>query len=236
MIVRFVARFLFVLSVMVQGGCQDFGTAPVPHSVLFLSGNNQTGKAGGELAAPLVVSVLHQGFDPLPGVQVRFSVTAAPAGATGQALSETTVLTDKEGRASTRFTLGNKLGTYRVRAEVISLPEVFALCNLEATEEDAPPITEVSFRNDILPVFQRHGCLSCHGGTNNLFVGTVAQLLAGGTNGPAVTPGNADGSLIIRKTSPTPPFGDRMPLGGPYLPDSTLQVLRTWINQGTKDN
>ena len=226
---------LILTILLVGGGCQDLGTAPFPHSILSTAGNNQTGKAGQPLA-PLVVTVLHQGLDALGGVRVQFSIIEVPADAIVQTLPESSVLTDPQGRASTVFTLGSKLGIYRVKAEVVSNPGVATVFTLEATEEDAPPEPEISFRSDVLPIFQRHGCLSCHGGTNNLFVGTVPQLLAGGLNGPAVTPGNANESLIIRKTSTTPPFGDRMPQGGPYLPDSTTQVLRTWINQGAKDN
>ncbi len=102
-----------------------------------------------------------------------------------------------------------------------------------------PPVLKVdsvSFSRDVRPICQRYGCLSCHGGSGGLFLGTVAQMLQGGDHGPAVVPGNADASNIIKKLSPNPPFGDRMPQGGPYLPDSTLQVIRNWINQGAKDN
>jgi len=94
----------------------------------------------------------------------------------------------------------------------------------------------VSFAKDVIPIFIRYGCYGCHGGTNGLVVGTVADLLKGGIHGPAIVPGNADSSLIMKKTSPTPPFGDRMPLGGPYCPDSVRAVIAAWINQGAKDN
>ncbi len=94
----------------------------------------------------------------------------------------------------------------------------------------------VSFQQRVLPILTRSGCTGCHGGTNGLTVGTVAGLLQGGIHGPAVIAGNADASLIIRKTSPTPPFGDRMPQGGPYLADSTIQVIKDWINQGAQNN
>ena len=102
-----------------------------------------------------------------------------------------------------------------------------------------PPVTQtgsVSFQIQIKPIFQRYGCASCHGGSGGLFVQTVAQLLQGGVDGPAVISGKADASVIIKKLSANPPFGDRMPQGGPYLPDSTMQVIKDWINQGAKDN
>ena len=94
----------------------------------------------------------------------------------------------------------------------------------------------VSFQLDILPILTSRGCTTCHGGNGGLFVGSVQQLLQGGQHGPAVTPGDAAGSLIIRKLSPTPPFGDRMPRGGPYLDDATIQVIRTWIDHGAANN
>jgi hypothetical protein len=102
-----------------------------------------------------------------------------------------------------------------------------------------PPATasgSVSFQTQIKPIFQRYGCASCHGGSGGLYVQTVAQMLQGGVDGPAVISGKADASIIIKKLSPNPPFGDRMPQGGPYLPDSTLQLIKDWINQGAKDN
>jgi hypothetical protein len=67
-------------------------------------------------------------------------------------------------------------------------------------------------------------------------VHTVADLLKGGVHGPAIVPGKADSSLIMKKTSPIPPFGDRMPQGGPYYSESIRAVIASWINQGAKDN
>jgi hypothetical protein len=100
-----------------------------------------------------------------------------------------------------------------------------------------PPVTQdVSFQSQIRPIFQQRGCDGCHGGNGGLFVQTIAQLLQGGSHGPVIVPGKADSSNLIKKLSPNPPFGDRMPQGGPYLPDSTIQMIRTWINQGAKNN
>jgi hypothetical protein len=94
----------------------------------------------------------------------------------------------------------------------------------------------VSFIRDIKPIFDRAGCTSCHGGNGGLYVSTVALIRQGGIHGPAVIPGDAANSILAQKISATPPFGDRMPQGGPYLPDSVQQVIRQWINQGALDN
>jgi hypothetical protein len=96
--------------------------------------------------------------------------------------------------------------------------------------------TVVSFARDVRPLLVNHGCTGCHGGTSGLFVGTVAGLLAGGLHGPAVIPGDGANSNIVRKISPSPPFGARMPDGGPFLPSSEITVIRTWIDQGAQNN
>jgi hypothetical protein len=99
-----------------------------------------------------------------------------------------------------------------------------------------PPGTPVSFSRDIQPILSRHGCNSCHGGSGGLVVATVSDMLKGGDHGPAIVPGDAAASLIIQKLSLTPPFGDRMPRGGAYLSDATIQIIRDWIDQGAPDN
>lgn len=97
-----------------------------------------------------------------------------------------------------------------------------------------PSQTTLSFNADILPILTQRGCVSCHGGSGGLFVGSVTQLQQGGQHGPAIVVGDGAGSNIIKKLSPNPPFGARMPQGGPYLPDSTIQLIKTWIDQGAK--
>ena len=47
-----------------------------------------------------------------------------------------------------------------------------------------------------------------------------------------VIPGNPGGSLLIQKLEGTQTVGFRMPAGGPYLPQSTIDVIRQWIQDG----
>jgi hypothetical protein len=47
-----------------------------------------------------------------------------------------------------------------------------------------------------------------------------------------VVPGNPDGSFIIQKLEGTQTLGDQMPDFGPYLPQSTIDVIRKWIQDG----
>jgi len=97
-------------------------------------------------------------------------------------------------------------------------------------------VTLRSFATDVLPRLTRYGCVGCHGGSGGLFVDTQPHLLQGGVHGPAVVPGNAAASLLIQKLSPNPPFGSRMPQGGSALADTTIQVIREWIDQGALNN
>jgi len=107
-------------------------------------------------------------------------------------------------------------------------------CNDSTPSEPVEDI--ISFSNDVLPIFQQHGCSSCHGGEAGLFVTTVQGLLAGGENGPAVIPGDSQNSMLIQKLSPNPPFGGRMPLGSSPVPESQQNIIKQWIDEGAEDN
>ncbi len=129
------------------------------------------------------------------------------------------------------------------RLIVLILPVVISLltgCKDAGTEPDLgsvpDPPAAPKFSSDVLPILTNNGCTGCHGGSGNLFVGTVAQLLAGGDHGPAIVPGNADSSNLVKKLLDPPPFGARMPFGGARLPDASINVIRTWINQGAANN
>jgi hypothetical protein len=108
-------------------------------------------------------------------------------------------------------------------------------CNDNPTES-TDPIDEVSFSQHVLPIFQQHGCISCHGGEAGLFVTSVAGLLEGGEHGPAIVPFDADNSILVGKISPNPPFGDRMPQGAPPVPPDQQNIIKQWIDEGAEDN
>lgn len=104
------------------------------------------------------------------------------------------------------------------------------------TPPTTPVSTEVKFSSDIQPLLTDKGCVGCHGGSGGLTVTTVASLLTGGNNGPAIVPGNADSSIIILKLRPSPPFGSRMPASGSYLTTPEIKKFEDWINAGAKNN
>jgi hypothetical protein len=121
---------------------------------------------------------------------------------------------------------------YRVRA--VGAGGTSGNSNTVGVTVEASSLT--SFAGRVLPILVSYGCTGCHGGNGGLFVGSPADLLAGGDHGPAVTAFDAANSLMIKKLSSPPPFGSRMPLGSAALPADTIAVIRSWIDQGARNN
>jgi mono/diheme cytochrome c family protein len=85
------------------------------------------------------------------------------------------------------------------------------------------------FDREIAPLFKRH-CVKCHGPAKQegkLNLSTAGGLLRGGTEGGAIVPHDAEGSLIWQRVN-----SEEMPPGAPLSPDEK-QVLKQWILAGT---
>jgi uncharacterized membrane protein len=106
----------------------------------------------------------------------------------------------------------------------------------------------LSFEKDIAPVISRN-CMPCHAEDNfnpsELSLDSYNQLMAGGKNGVPVIPGKAEESILVKKLSKDPPFGDRMPLNSKrkvqegkarWLTDEEIKLIVTWVDQGAKKN
>lgn len=114
---------------------------------------------------------------------------------------------------------------------------------------DSDAAMAISFRGEIRPLLARSkaGC-SCHlpspagpgPGTQlgGLDLSSLASLRAGGFNSSSgiVVAAQPCDSVIYQKVYEAPPFGSRMPLGGPYWSDDELALLHDWIAEGAADN
>ncbi len=91
---------------------------------------------------------------------------------------------------------------------------------------------------DILPIVSAR-CLGCHASgapSGGLDLGTLEGVLRGGGHGPAVLPRRSGESLLWRKLAlDTPPIGERMPRGGPYLGADQILTVADWIDQGARE-
>ncbi len=206
---------LTIVSILLLPGCGDFGRdLPNTPSPVVSMISPDSGKAGD------TVTIFGSGFGNASTGSVRFASVAAQRylSWTDTAIGAVVPAGVPVGVVDVSVSVGTGMSN-SIRFKIITVVVITR-----------------SFTNDILPRLTRYGCAGCHGGNGGLFVDTQPHLLQGGDHGPAVTPGNADSSLIIKKLSPTPPFGSRMPLGGQYLTDTTVQVIKDWINEGALNN
>ncbi len=86
----------------------------VAAGIVIASGDAQAGSVGQLLPAPLVVRVDDQFGDAVAGARVDFELSRGLSGS--PSLSATIEVTDANGSAATSLTLGDKNGTYGVRA------------------------------------------------------------------------------------------------------------------------
>lgn len=85
-------------------------------------------------------------------------------------------------------------------------------------------------------------CTRCHAGATaprglRLDAGNSYALLVGVASSEVPTvqrvqAGNPAASYLIQKLTGAAAVGQRMPLGGPFLPQSTVDVISTWIRNG----
>lgn len=85
-------------------------------------------------------------------------------------------------------------------------------------------------------------CIVCHAGANapqglrldaaNSFTHLVGVASRQDSSLPRVSPGNPDRSYLIHKLEGTASVGERMPLGGPPIPQATIAFVRQWIADG----
>lgn len=121
------------------------------------------------------------------------------------------------------------LGGTAVYRHGVGVPRPAATSPTETTD---PRVTH--FRDQVRPLLDR-SCLGCHGpgryAGGKLDMTSIDGLLRGGSRGPAVVPGRADDSLLIRVLSPADDL-PLMPQGGKRLSDDDVEALRSWIDDG----
>ena len=98
-------------------------TQPRPRMLVKISGDNQQGMPGAELAMPLVVEVRDQYGNPLQGAQVAFTVTSGGGKLSGRFTTENTI-TDANGRAQSMLIPGPETNT--VEASVPGIEVTFS--------------------------------------------------------------------------------------------------------------
>ncbi|MFO0911618.1 MAG: PSD1 and planctomycete cytochrome C domain-containing protein [Pirellulales bacterium] len=97
---------------------------------------------------------------------------------------------------------------------------------------DSPNLVSIDFQSQVLPILREH-CFRCHGDESTeggLILHSRESVIHGGDSGPAIEPGRAAESLLLRRVEgldvePMPPEGER-------LSAEQVATLRRWIEQG----
>lgn len=133
--------FIFLLS---QYSCIDRDTIAgtgkeEPDRMVGTGGDLQSGVVSSMLSTPLSVRILSDKGRPVRNVTVEFLTPLSNV-----SLSDTLVVTDGDGNASTKATLGSKADSIKVHATVIGIkgsPVIFSLLARSATEAKAEILT-----------------------------------------------------------------------------------------------
>jgi WD40 repeat protein len=121
---------------------------------------------------------------------------------------------------------------------------IVALCACLAvrTSADEPkpagPATNVSYYQQIRPIFQAH-CQGCHqpAKPSGKYVMTAFdRMLAAGESGEsAIVPGKPDESYLVEQITPVNGQA-KMPRGKKALTDAEVELVKRWIVEGAKDD
>lgn len=116
------------------------------------------------------------------------------------------------------------------------------LCAAHSVAEDKPvpgSLAEISYFKQVLPILRAKNCTGCHqpakrGG--EYVMTEFAGLLKGGESGSAaVVPGKPGDSELLKQI--TPKDGKAaMPKDAPPLTDAEVALIKTWIEQGAKND
>ena len=116
----------------------------VPKTLAIISGDDQQGQPGEVLEKPFVVEVRDGSGNPVPGVQVTFTVTAG-----GGTFSDALITTNENGKGKSTLTLGNLPGTNTVHVSVEGSAEAFAILTIEPASTVEPLSKRLATLGDI---------------------------------------------------------------------------------------
>lgn len=99
----------------------------------------------------------------------------------------------------------------------------------------------VSFATDVQPIIARH-CLECHTDgksgqeKSGLKLSSYDDLMRGTRFGPVVKPGDSLSSVLNMLVEGRADASLKMPHGRAQLPQESIRLLKTWVEQGAKNN
>jgi hypothetical protein len=128
-----------------------------------------------------------------------------------------------------------------VKLGLMALLAIGAGCSREAS------VKEISFKNDIFPIFEER-CMTCHALgapgclVSGLSLATYDSLMKGTKFGPMIIPGSSADSNLLRlvkhQADPSIAMPRSLTAGKPseWLKPQQINLIETWINQGANNN
>ncbi len=137
---RISSRLGLLLLVATTLRCGDGGTVDPPEAarIELIAGNEQVGPVGTTLPDPLVVRVTDEDGGAVEGVAVQWAAQG------GGSVSDGSVETGADGRASVEYTLGPTAGDETVTATVSGLEGSPVTFSATATEESTDPSIQIT--------------------------------------------------------------------------------------------
>ena len=130
----------------------------------------------------------------------------------------------------------------RIRPLHLTVLAVFAagatLSAAPAKEETFDPNKPVSYYKQIRPIFQGQ-CNGCHQpakAKGDYIMTEFQRLLKGGENSPAIVPGKAEESHLVKLITPDAKGKADMPQKADPLHDTQIALIKRWIAEGAKDD
>ena len=217
---------------------------------------NQGGEIRGQIVPPNAAD-----FDNLaptvdlmsPGANVSGTVTLDATASDNQGVVEVRflangVLIDSDTTAPYSIdwdstTIANGQVTLTAEAED-EAGNVGVSADVVVTVQNAAPVTLTQIQTQIFTPI----CSGCHSGPTSNILPSGMNLTAGNSHASLVNvpslqvaldrvePGDPDNSYIIHKLEGTNAVGSRMPQGGPFLDQATIDMVRQWITDGAANN
>jgi Bacterial Ig-like domain (group 1) len=116
----------------------------IPGGIIKSLGDGQTGQVGAALAEPIVVQVVDQRGNPLPGVRVAFAPAENSPGAEAR---PDAVTTGSDGKAQTEWVLGSSSGPQSLLASVADIDGLEVAFEASARAAEAQRIEEAGGNN-----------------------------------------------------------------------------------------
>lgn len=132
-VAQLIGRIWIASAVLVLAGCSGADLVlpdeGAPSALTIVGGDNQAGRVGTELSAPLVVLVADASGRPVADQPVAFTVD----GESGGSVSPDTAVTDVDGHAAARWLLGPGAGSQSVSVQVLGAGGLTAIFHASAS-------------------------------------------------------------------------------------------------------